>query len=207
MTPVYILFLLQFDLFLERWAVALKPDKCSGKSTNYKWKSQGILKSEHVQVHPAPRSWLRTLLHPVSSFPPSHDPSSRPWEPWPWLRHRHRRLVLRVLELSLQADRHWLLFASAFLHATCENRPCCRDHSFTQLWCPRVLPNQVRRSPSQTLRLLFAAEKGFIHKAAKQGDGRAHLKSAFPKARGVIFMGRRSRVVWGVGSLGKGNWT
>lgn len=45
----------------------------------------------------------------------------------------------------------------------------------------------------------FAAEKGFIHKAAKQGDGRPNLKSAFLK-RGIRdIYGVKEKVVWSVG--------
>lgn len=42
-----------------------------------------------------------------------------------------------------------------------------------------------RKQRAKTQRPRFAAEEGFIHKAAKQGDGRTGLIFASSKARGL----------------------
>ena len=45
--------------------------------------------------------------------------------------------------------------------------------------------------------LRFAAEKGFVHEAAKQGDRRTNLKSTSPKARGPGYSLDKAEA-WGV---------
>lgn len=76
-----------------------------------------------------------------------------------------------------------------------------------------LLLNQVHfalRTASQaTERLRFAVKGRFIPKAAKWGDRRTNLKSAFWKQRVWIFMGwqMKKKAVWNMGSTGKGDWT
>ena len=58
-------------------------------------------------------------------------------------------------------------------------------------------------------RLRFAVKGGFIPKAAEWGDRRTNPKAAFWKQRVWIFTGWRikKKVVWDMGSTGKGDWT
>ena len=75
---------------------------------------------------------------------------------------------------------------------------CCHQARFI---CPTY---------SEPGMLRFAAEKGSIQEADKPVDGRTYLRSTSWKARYLqvftVFTGCRSRVVWGVGSVGKGDW-
>ena len=81
--------------------------------------------------------------------------------------------------------------------------------------CPSedsLLPNQVcpkHRKPNAEM-LRFAAEKRFIHKVNKQGDGRASLKSAFLKARGSGYLRDKEAAwseVWGKMTAVKKRWS
>ena len=75
---------------------------------------------------------------------------------------------------------------------------CCHQARFI---CPTY---------SEPGMLRFAAEKGSIQEADKPVDGRTYLRSTSWKARYLqvftVFTGCRSRVVWGAGSVGKGDW-
>lgn len=46
---------------------------------------------------------------------------------------------------------------------------------------------------------VFTAEKGFLHKAAKHGDGRTSLRFTSPKARGLGYLLVKSigSEIWG----------
>lgn len=46
---------------------------------------------------------------------------------------------------------------------------------------------------------MFTAEKGFLHKAAKHGDGRTSLRFTSPKARGLRYLLVKSigSEIWG----------
>ena len=52
------------------------------------------------------------------------------------------------------------------------------------------------------LRQRFAAEKGFIHEAAKQRNGRTNLKSTSPKVKGLGYFWVKLRR----GECGESNW-
>ena len=63
---------------------------------------------------------------------------------------------------------------------------------WTRFICPKC--NKPKAEMSR-----FAAEKGFIHKVAKQGDGRTSLRSASLKTRGLRYLWSKEAVwpdVW-----------
>lgn len=79
---------------------------------------------------------------------------------------------------------------------------------FSYCYWPRfILPFRTVRQATE--RLKFAVKGGFIPKAAKWGDRTTNLKAAFWKWRVWIFTGWwiKKKVVWDMGSTGKGDWT
>lgn len=67
-----------------------------------------------------------------------------------------------------------------------------------------VLPNAQQ---AKMLRHQGLKQRNFLQDSLSEGMGRTHLTTTSKKARGWgLFMGLRSRVIWGMGSVGKGDW-